>query len=169
MYQNVTGPGDYNAPGFAERMFGEADASKRTYPSYTFGDKTPQPYFPTYAVDFKGRDSPGLSKYHPKLRNTSPEYPKYTIKKADRFAGPEERTRSFLSNIPQYKAEPSDFEKKVAGYSISKGKCWTLHTDKEAETTPGPAYETQYHNSMIRKVETTEELKHSSFGVHTDK
>ena len=68
MYVNLTGPGDYDAPGFAERNQGEIDATKRTYPSYSFGPKTRQPYFPEYEVDFKGRDSPGLSTYHPKVR-----------------------------------------------------------------------------------------------------
>ena len=46
MYQNATGPGDYESPGFAERMYGDPDATKRTYPAYTFGPKTTQPYFP---------------------------------------------------------------------------------------------------------------------------
>ena len=52
---------------------------------------------------------------------------------------------------------------------MSTGKCWTLHTGKDAETTPGPAYDTQYLNSIIRKVETTEELKNGSFGAHKEK
>jgi len=52
---------------------------------------------------------------------------------------------------------------------MSTGKCWTLLTEKEAETTPGPNYETQYLNSIIRKVDTTEELKNGSFGTFKDK
>ena len=49
MYVNVTGPGDYNIPGFADRYLGESqpDSNKRTAP-------TKKPYWPSYEVDFKG-------------------------------------------------------------------------------------------------------------------
>jgi len=48
---------------------------------------------------------------------------------------------------------------------MSSGKCWTLHLEKEDETTPGPAYSTQYLNSIARKVDTTVELKQGTFGT----
>lgn len=99
MYQNSTGPGDYESPGFAERMYGDPDATKRTYPAYTFGPKTTQPYFPQYEVDFKGRDSPALSKYHPKMQTTKVEHPQYSIKREARFSGVEQRNRDFLKNM----------------------------------------------------------------------
>ena len=35
---------------------------------------------------------------------------------------------------------------------------------KEDETTPGPAYQTQYLRSIAKQVEETEELKNGSFG-----
>lgn len=50
MYVNVTGPGDYNIPGFADRPLGEAESYKRQGPSYTFAPRTKQPYFPGYEV-----------------------------------------------------------------------------------------------------------------------
>jgi hypothetical protein len=42
MYVNVTGPGDYNIPGFADRTpcEGTVDSNKRTAPSYTLAPKT---------------------------------------------------------------------------------------------------------------------------------
>ena len=36
---------------------------------------------------------------------------------------------------------------------------------KEDETTPGPVYQTQYLNSMSKKVDMTDELKNGSFGA----
>jgi len=65
MYVNVTGPGDYNIPGFADRYLGESqpDSNKRTAPSYTLAPKTKKPYWPSYEVDFKGQDSPGMTYY----------------------------------------------------------------------------------------------------------
>lgn len=50
MYVNVTGPGDYHVPGFADRIFGEPESYKRTAPSFTCAPKTKQPYFPGYEV-----------------------------------------------------------------------------------------------------------------------
>ena len=54
MYTNVTGPGDYNIPGFANQFYGEQESVKRTYPAYSMGPRTKQPYWPSYEVDFKG-------------------------------------------------------------------------------------------------------------------
>ena len=54
MYYNVTGPGDYNIPGFANQFYGEMESSRRTYPAYSLAPKTKQPYWPSYEVDFKG-------------------------------------------------------------------------------------------------------------------
>ena len=50
MYVNVTGPGDYNIPGFGEGYMGEIDSNKRTAPSFTLAPKTKQPYWPSYEV-----------------------------------------------------------------------------------------------------------------------
>ena len=52
---------------------------------------------------------------------------------------------------------------------MSTGQCWTLKTSKLDQTTPGPHYETQYLNSITRKVETTEEMKRGSFGTDREK
>ena len=41
MYINVTGPGDYNIPGFAEKSYmGEVDSNKRTAPAFTLAPRT---------------------------------------------------------------------------------------------------------------------------------
>lgn len=40
MYLNVTGPGDYDVPGFAERYYGEPESNKRTAPAFTLAPKT---------------------------------------------------------------------------------------------------------------------------------
>ena len=40
---------------------------------------------------------------------------------------------------------------------------------KEDETTPGPAYQTQYLNSISRQVDKTDELKNGSFGAYKDR
>ena len=53
---------------------------------------------------------------------------------------------------PHYKAEVSEFDNKLNGYSISSGRCWTLKTSKKDETTPGPIYDTQYLDSVTEKV-----------------
>ena len=53
---------------------------------------------------------------------------------------------------PHYKAEVSEFDNKLNGFSISSGNCWTLKTSKKDETTPGPIYDTQYLNSCTEKV-----------------
>jgi len=74
-----------------------------------------------------------------------------------------------LKNIPHYAAEPSEFNDKTRGFSVTHGKCWTLKLTKEDETTPGPIYNTQYLNSVMRKVDTTDELKNGSFGAYRDK
>ena len=55
MYHNVTGPGDYDLPGFGQdSFFGEPDSNKRTAPSFTLAPRTKQPYWPTYEVDVVG-------------------------------------------------------------------------------------------------------------------
>ena len=46
MYINLTGPGDYEVPGFAERSYGEPDSNKRTAPAFTLAPRTKQPYWP---------------------------------------------------------------------------------------------------------------------------
>ena len=69
---------------------------------------------------------------------------------------------------PHYKAEPSEFDER-RGFSITKGKCWTLKMSKDDETTPGPVYDTQYLQSVMRKVDTTDELKNGSFGAYRDR
>lgn len=41
MYFNVTGPGDYEVPGFAhDSFYGDPDSNKRTAPSFTLAPKT---------------------------------------------------------------------------------------------------------------------------------
>ena len=40
MYVNVTGPGDYNIPGFTDKMANESNSNKRTAPSFTCAPKT---------------------------------------------------------------------------------------------------------------------------------
>ena len=67
MYINVTGPGDYDIPGLNQGNPGEIESNKRTAPAFTLAPKTKQPYWPSYEVDFKGQDSPGMTLYNPKL------------------------------------------------------------------------------------------------------
>ena len=171
MYVNVTGPGDYDIPGFAEQSnMGEPDSNKRTAPSFTLAPKTKQPYFPTYEIDFKGHDSPGMTLYNPRVESIQDKNPVFSIKKDARFTGIEERNRDQLKNIPnQYSNQAfhqnNSFLDGAKGFSMSSGKCWTLHLEKEDETTPGPAYSTQYLNSIARKVDTTVELKQGTFGT----
>ena len=40
MYVNVTGPGDYNIPGFTDKFANESNSNKRTAPSFTCAPKT---------------------------------------------------------------------------------------------------------------------------------
>ena len=99
MYWNVTGPGDYNVPGFANQYNGEVESQRRTYPSYSMGPNTKQPYWPTYAVDFKGQDSPGMTTYHPKKSTVTEQNPIFSVGRASRFTGIEERNRDMLKNV----------------------------------------------------------------------
>ena len=100
MYVNVTGPGDYDVPSFVQPGFKEADSLKRAAPSYSLGPKTKQPYFPQYAVDFKGTDSPGMTSYHPRKELLFDRDPIFSISKDRRFTGIEERNRENLANLP---------------------------------------------------------------------
>ena len=52
---------------------------------------------------------------------------------------------------------------------MSTGKKWTLKMSKEDETTPGPAYQTQYLRSLARGSDTTDELKNGSFGAFKER
>ena len=52
---------------------------------------------------------------------------------------------------------------------MSTGKTWTLKLSKDDETTPGPAYQTQYLHSMAKKGDDTAELKNGSFGAFRDR
>ena len=79
MYLNVTGPGDYEVPGFADRHYGEPNSNKRTAPAFTLAPRTKQPYWPSYEVDFKGQDSPGMTLYNPKLTSTNEKNPVYSV------------------------------------------------------------------------------------------
>mmetsp|Transcript_11145 Transcript_11145/g.15009 ORF Transcript_11145/g.15009 Transcript_11145/m.15009 type:complete len:80 (-) Transcript_11145:881-1120(-) len=79
MYLNVTGPGDYDIPGFTSKFLGEAESGKRTFPAYSLAPKTKQPYWPSYDVDFKGQDSPGMNKYNPKTRSVNEQSPIFSI------------------------------------------------------------------------------------------
>ena len=63
------------------------------------GAKTKKPYWPTYHVDMLGRDSPGMNTYNPKRCGTTPENPNYSVKKAKRFRGIEERNREMLKDM----------------------------------------------------------------------
>lgn len=171
MYHNVTGPGDYDIPGFAEKSnLGEPDSNHRTAPKFTLAPKTKQPYFKNYEIDFKGHDSPGMTLYNPNLDSITDKVPAFTIKRDTRFTGIVERNRDQLKNIPnQYSNQAfhanNSFLDGGKGFSMSSGKCWTLHLEKDDETTPGPAYSTQYLNSIARKVDTTTELKQGTFGT----
>lgn len=100
MYYNVTGPGDYNIPGFANQSYyGEMESSRRTYPAYSLAPKTKQPYWPSYEVDFKGQDSPGMTLYNPKKQSVVEQNPIFTMSKASRFSGIEERNRDYLKDV----------------------------------------------------------------------
>lgn len=157
MYINVTGPGDYTIPSnFADVSIRETDSNKRTAPSYSLAPKTKQPYWPQYEVDFKGHDSPGMTSYHPKFDSTNEHIPVFSISKSTRFEGIEERNRTNLQNVPSQYANQNFIDDKLAGFSMSTGKKWTLKMSKEDETTPGPAYDTQYLRSMTHKVDHTD-------------
>lgn len=74
----------------------------------------------------------------------------------------------FLWTRPTQYYNP-EFADKFAGFSMSTGKKWTLKMSKDDETTPGPAYDTQYLGSITKKVEMTEELKNGSFGAFKER
>ena len=169
---NMTGPGDHTIPRFGDRQLSEiANSNKKTAPCYSLAPKTKQPYFPQYELDFVGQDSPGMNHYMVKTTAISENRPIYSIKRAGRFEGIEERNRDQRTNIPnQYiKNHSQALFKKNGGYSISSGKCWTLKMDKEDETTPGPVYQTQYLRSIAKHVDGTDELKNGTFGALKDK
>lgn len=48
MYVNVSGPGDYNIPGFTDKYANESNSNKRTAPSFSMGANTKQPYWPKF-------------------------------------------------------------------------------------------------------------------------
>ena len=89
MYVNLSGPGDYDIPDFADREHGEAYSEHRTCPKYSMGPKTKQPYFPDYEVDFKGNDSPGATKYNPNHNVIKEHNLEFQLSKAERFGGME--------------------------------------------------------------------------------
>ena len=130
MYLNVTGPGDYDVPGFAERPNGEAESHKRTAPAFTLAPKTKQPYWPGYEVDFKGKDSPGMNLYNPKFQPVVEQNPVFSLSKGSRFEGIEQRNRNMLSVVPNQYHNQSLFDEKH-GFSMSTGKKWTLKMSKE--------------------------------------
>jgi len=99
MYMNVTGPGDYTVPSFASRTFGEIESNKRTAPGYTIRPKTKQPYWPSYEVDFKGQDSPGMTLYNPKRGAVVEVDPAFSVPKADRFYGVDEKNRRYFKDV----------------------------------------------------------------------
>ena len=99
MYINVTGPGDYDIPGFADRSFGEADSNKRTAPAFTLAPKTKQPYWPGYEVDFMGQDSPGMTLYNPRLNQTVDRNPVFSLSRGMRFDDVNSKNRDLLRNV----------------------------------------------------------------------
>ena len=45
------------------------------------------PYFPQYAVVFKGKDSPGMGVYNPNDSLVKESMPEYALQEQDRFIG----------------------------------------------------------------------------------
>ena len=81
----------------------------------------------------------------------------------------EDKNREQLKNVPnQYVKKYNEYDKR-GKHHITSGKCWTLKISKQDETTPGPAYQTQYLRSIAKQVEDTDELKNGSFGAHKNK
>ena len=70
MHLNMTGPGEYEVQGAVGRIC-LAQSEKRNYPAFSMGAKTKKPYWPTYHIDFLGRDSPGMNIYNPKIHSTT--------------------------------------------------------------------------------------------------
>ena len=109
-----------------------------------------------------------MTKYKPKFGSVSEQIPIYSIQKGPRFQGNAEKNRFLLKNVPnQYHSKHFLDEEK--GHHITRGKKWTLKMSKEDQTTPGPAYDTQYYNSVNKKVDDTTELVNGTFGEHKAK
>lgn len=64
MYCNPVGPGDHNLPAYSATD-AVSDSGKRNAPRFSMQSRNNLPYFPQYAVVFKGKDSPGMNVYNP--------------------------------------------------------------------------------------------------------
>ena len=65
MYLNPAGPGDHNLPAYSASN-SIPDSTKRSTPCFSMVTRNSNiPYFPEYATDFKGKDSPGIGVYYP--------------------------------------------------------------------------------------------------------
>jgi hypothetical protein len=85
MYLNPVGPGDHYVPSFSaiETM---PDSTKRSTPCFTIISKNSKiPYFPEFALDFKGKESPGIGIYNPDDSCTTTKFPKAYMTTAERF------------------------------------------------------------------------------------
>ena len=110
-----------------------------------------------------------MNQYHPKFKPITEQIPVFSIQKDPRFRGVAEKNREQLKNVPnQYVTKFKEYDQS-GRHHITSGKCWTLKMAKEDETTPGPAYQTQYLRSIAKQVEDTDELKNGSFGAHKSK
>ena len=110
-----------------------------------------------------------MTLYDPNINSVVDRNPNYSYTKSERFQNNEQKIRNQLRNVPNQYNTRGFIEDPRHGFTMSTGKCWTLKMSKEDETTPGPAYNTQYLNSISRKVDMTDELKQSSFGAFKDK
>lgn len=85
MYLNPVGPGDHNVPSYSaiETM---PDSTKRSTPCFSIVTRNSKlPYFPEFALDFKGKESPGIGVYNPSQTQTKEKFPEAFMTMADRF------------------------------------------------------------------------------------
>lgn len=85
MYLNPAGPGDHNVPNYSAIQT-MPDSTKRSTPCFSIVTRNSKmPYFPEFATDFKGKESPGIGVYYPNEASTKEKQPEAFMTCLDRF------------------------------------------------------------------------------------
>lgn len=119
---------------------------------WTIATKTKLPYFKGSEIEFKGSDSPSLSKYAPNHKWAKESSSNWTQSKQERFQkGTESELDIVRNRTHQYGGLKNAY--KGRGCTLQTGLKYTYKVDKSEERYPGPKYSTDYYNSLSKQAD----------------
>jgi len=85
MYFNPVGPGDHNLPSYCAAKSINVSERKNA-PKYSIITRNDRiPYFPEYATDFMGKETPGSGTYDPSVHFIKDKMPVISVPGSKRF------------------------------------------------------------------------------------